>query len=140
MPAAGALPLSPTASARTIVIGDSYSALVRARRRRLRWDQQAQEQYRRHRWQVEGRHGEAKTQHGLRRAVRRGLANMRIQAYLTAAVMNLKRLAAFAARLFVFLRTTGLAPAASRAPEVSPERKNRFPNNQPPLAAYAMAA
>ena len=40
-------------------------------------------------------HGEAKTQHGLRRAVRRGLANVAIQAYLTAAVINLKRLAAF---------------------------------------------
>ena len=38
-------------------------------------------------------HGEAKTQHGLRRAVRRGLANVAIQAYLTAAVINLKRLA-----------------------------------------------
>ena len=41
-------------------------------------------------------HGEAKTQHGLRRAVRRGLANMSIQAYLTAAVINLKRLATYA--------------------------------------------
>jgi hypothetical protein len=40
-------------------------------------------------------HGEAKTQHGLRRAVRRGLANVAIQAYLTAAVINLKRLATF---------------------------------------------
>ena len=39
-------------------------------------------------------HGEAKTQHGLRRAVRRGLSNVAIQAYLTAAVINLKRLAA----------------------------------------------
>ncbi len=39
-------------------------------------------------------HGEAKTCHGLRRAARRGLANVAIQAYLTAAVMNLKRLAA----------------------------------------------
>ena len=38
-------------------------------------------------------HGEAKTQHGLRRAVRRGLSNVVIQAYLTAAVINLKRLA-----------------------------------------------
>lgn len=47
----------------------------------------------RHRWMVEGRHGEAKTQHGLARAVRRGLDNVRIQAYLTAATMNLKRLA-----------------------------------------------
>jgi hypothetical protein len=49
---------------------------------------------------VEGVHGEAKTQHGLRRAVRRGLANVAIQVYLTAAVMNLKRLAAL---WFVFL-------------------------------------
>ena len=32
--------------------------------------------------------------HGLARAVRRGLANMKIQAYLTAAAVNLKRLAA----------------------------------------------
>jgi hypothetical protein len=35
----------------------------------------------RHRWKVEGVHGEAKTWHGLARAVRRGLANMQIQAY-----------------------------------------------------------
>ncbi len=41
-------------------------------------------------------HGEAKTQHGLGRAVRRGLDNMSIQAYLTAAVINLKRLATHA--------------------------------------------
>ena len=39
-------------------------------------------------------HGEAKTWHGLARAVRRGLGNVKIQAYLTAAVINLKRLAA----------------------------------------------
>jgi len=49
--------------------------------------------YNRHRNLVEGVHGEAKTQHGLRRAVRRGLFNVAIQVYLTAAVMNLKRLA-----------------------------------------------
>ena len=45
-------------------------------------------------------HGEAKTQHGLRRAVRRGLANVAIQAYLTAAVINLKRLATHAGGLY----------------------------------------
>ena len=45
-------------------------------------------------------HGEAKTQHGLRRAVRRGLSNVAIQAYLTAAVINLKRLVAFAGLFF----------------------------------------
>jgi hypothetical protein len=43
---------------------------------------------------VEGFHGEAKTWYGLARAVRRGLANIQIQAYLTAAAINLKRLAA----------------------------------------------
>jgi transposase len=51
------------------------------------------ELYIRHPWQIEGTHGRAKTQHGLRRAVRRGLDNVSIQAYLTAAAMNLKRLA-----------------------------------------------
>jgi len=45
-------------------------------------------------------HAEAKTRHGLRRAARRGLANVAIQVYLTAAVINLKRLAAF---LLLFL-------------------------------------
>ena len=45
-------------------------------------------------------HGEAKTQHGLRRAVRRGLSNVAIQAYLTAAVINLKRLVAFLGLFF----------------------------------------
>ncbi len=49
-------------------------------------------------------HGEAKTQHGLRRAVRRGLANVAIQAYLTAAVINLKRLAIHAGSLFAQIR------------------------------------
>jgi hypothetical protein len=43
---------------------------------------------------VEGVYGEAKTWHGLARAIRRGRDNMRIQAFLTAAAINLKRLAA----------------------------------------------
>ena len=43
---------------------------------------------------IEGFHGEAKTWHGLARAVRRGLENVKVQAYLTAAAINLKRLAA----------------------------------------------
>lgn len=78
---------------RTIGIGAGHEALTRARRRHARGEPCDRERYRRHRWMVEGRHGEAKTQHGLGRAVRRGLDNVRIQAYLTAAVMNLKRLA-----------------------------------------------
>lgn len=87
---------SPNAKARTVLIVPGYEALLRARRGHARWDAAARHWYRRHRWRVEGVHGEAKTQHGLRRAVRRGLDNVAIQVYLTAAVMNLKRLAAFA--------------------------------------------
>ena len=50
--------------------------------------------YRRHRWRAEGIFAEAKVQHGLLRAVRRGRWNVAIQAYLTATAINLKRLAA----------------------------------------------
>jgi transposase len=86
--------LPPSARTRTILIVDGYEALLRARRRKLKgWDDQTQHLYNRHRFLVEGIHGEAKTLHGLRRAVRRGLENVAIQVYLTAAVINLKRLA-----------------------------------------------
>ena len=84
----------PSASSRCIAIVNHYESLLRARRHRRRWGEAEQELYRRHRWRVEGIHGEAKTQHGLRRAARRGIVNVSIQVYLTAAVMNLKRLAA----------------------------------------------
>ena len=86
---------APSASCRSIVIVDGYEALLRARRKKQQgWDKAWRELYKRHRWRVEGAHGEAKTQHGLRRAVRRGLDNVAIQVFLTAAVMNLKRLTA----------------------------------------------
>jgi hypothetical protein len=49
-------------------------------------------QYRSHRIRVEGFHGEAETWDGLARASRRGRANIQIQAYLTAAAINPKRL------------------------------------------------
>jgi len=89
-----------TARSRSVCIMDGYPALLRARRRKERGGSESMvEASRRHRWQVEGVHGEAKTQHGLRRAVRRGLSNVRIQAYLTAVVINLKRLALHTARL-----------------------------------------
>lgn len=85
---------SPKARVRTVVIPDGYEARLRARRRKERgWDEATRDWYDRHRWRAEGAHGEAKTQHGLSRAVRRGTDNVAIQAYLTAAVMNLKRLA-----------------------------------------------
>jgi len=94
-----ALCLSGGRANKAVVVGDDYPALLRARRRRERWTQDDRDLYRRHRWKAEGVHGEAKSWHGLARAVRRGLGNMRIQAYLVAAAINLKRLAtAFAGR------------------------------------------
>ena len=86
--------LPETAKKRTVLIVDGYEALLRARRRKRRsWDEDTQRVYDRHRFRVEGVHGEGKTQHGLRRAIRRGLVNVAIQVYLTAAAINLKRLA-----------------------------------------------
>ena len=89
-----ALCLSPSRVTKAVVIVHDYPALLRARRRRNRWGAEDDRLYQRHRWRSEGFHGEAKTWHGLARAVRRGLSNMRIQAFLTAAAINLKRLAA----------------------------------------------
>lgn len=86
--------LSKGRTNKAVVVGDHYPALLRARRRRERWSEEDRRLYQRHRWRSEGYHGEAKTWHGLARAVRRGLQNMRIQAFLTAAAVNLKRLAA----------------------------------------------
>ncbi|WP_346659247.1 transposase [Bradyrhizobium sp. CW7] len=77
---------------KAVVVGDDYPALLRARRER--WSKQDRRLSQRHRWRSEGFHGEAKAWHGLARAIRRGLPNMKIQAYLTAAAINLKRLAA----------------------------------------------
>jgi len=85
---------SASAKVRTILIGPGYESLLRARRVHARREVRRRILYTRHRWRVEGVHGEAKVQYGLGRAVRRGLWNVAIQAYLTAIVMNLKRLAA----------------------------------------------
>ena len=100
---------------KAVVIGDDYPALLRARRRRERWSEEDQHLYQRHRWRSEGFHGEAKTWHGLARAVRRGLQNMRIQAFLTAAAINLKRLAAAFVLLFLAPMPAGLREAAAIA-------------------------
>ncbi|KRR17743.1 IS1182 family transposase [Bradyrhizobium retamae] len=86
--------VSPSRHARVVVFNINHPSLLRARRKRLRWGNHEHHFYRRHRWRVEGLHGEAKTWHGLARAIRRGRDNMRIQAFLTAAAVNLKRLAA----------------------------------------------
>ena len=89
-----------------MLIVDHFPALLRARRKKEKgWDEPARTLYDRHRWRVEGTHGRAKVHHGLRRAVRRGLDNVTIQAYLAAAAMNLKVLAkATATALLGFLR------------------------------------
>jgi hypothetical protein len=81
-----------SALVRSVLIVDGYEALLRARRRWGRREPYVRRMYSRHRWRVEGVHGEAKKWHGLGRATRRGLWNVSIQAYLTAAVLNLKRL------------------------------------------------
>lgn len=89
------------APSRRVHIVTNHAAIVRARRKRAAWGDDEHAIYTRHRWRVEGAHGTAKTLHGLARAVRRGLENMKIQALLTAIAMNLKKLAA-AVMLFFF--------------------------------------
>lgn len=122
-----AICLSPSRVTRAVVIGNDYPALLRARRRRLHWGDEENRLYRRHRWRSEGFHGEAKTWHGLARAIRRGLDNMRIQAFLTAAAINLKRLAAALWATFLRLaacsgpygrlqETVGAQPTPNRRP------------------------
>ena len=87
--------IAPSARSRTILIVRDDPALLRARREKERgWDEDKRELYRRHQWLAEGKHGEGKERHGLRRAVRRGRWNVAVQAYLAAAVMNLKCLVA----------------------------------------------
>jgi len=85
--------LAPSATARVVRLRPGHEALVRARRRCAYADEHWRRQMGRHRWQVEGVHGEAKSRHGLARAARRRLWNVSIQAHLTAVVINLKRLA-----------------------------------------------
>lgn len=93
---------------RRVHIVTNHAAILRARRKRMAWGKDEHEIYTRHRWQVEGAHGTAKTLHGLARAIRRGLENMKIQALLTAIAMNLKKLAAATLLLpvkFIEMRT-----------------------------------
>lgn len=86
--------LSPKARVRVVAITAHHEALTRARRHWARgWSPADWKLYNRHRGLVEGIHGEAKSQHGLARAVRRGLAEVSIQVWLTVAAINLKRLA-----------------------------------------------
>jgi hypothetical protein len=86
---------------RKVLIVDGCAALLRARRADERSPVGNRDEYVRHKWLVEGRHGEAKVQHGLGRAVRRGLEQVAIQVLLTMTVMNLKRLAAASLKTFM---------------------------------------
>ena len=95
--------LPRTMRARSVQIPDGYPALLRGRRRHRRKLPEDRAAAASHRARVEGVHGEAKAQHGLRRAIRRGLWNVAIQVYLTAAAINLKRLAALL-RLMAWLQ------------------------------------
>jgi transposase len=113
---------------RTVLISNGYSALLRARRRVLCTDSKFERLYERHRIKSEGMHGEAKTQHGLRRAVRRGLANVAIQAYLTAIVINLKRLVTFGGGTFDIISVCVAVQTRYRATEVRIELIGRLKN------------
>jgi len=82
---------------RRVKVGPDHAALIR-----LRADSHTasfREVYRSRAPVIEGVFAEAKQWHGLRRAWRRGLAKMRIQCLLIAAVLNFKRLAAAFLRL-----------------------------------------
>ncbi len=105
---------SPDMKRRAILLHKDHPALLRARRKYARWGGRERRLYRSHRVRVEGVHGEAKTWHGLSRAIRRGLANMRIQAFLTAAVINLKRLAAAILIALLAAVAIGTAKAVSQ--------------------------
>jgi transposase len=85
--------IAGNAPSRRVHITNHFPAILRARRKRRHWGDDERAIYIRHRWRVEGAHGTAKTLHGLNRAIRRGLANMKIQSLLTAIAMNLKKLA-----------------------------------------------
>lgn len=109
-----AICFGPTMRRRAILLHKDHPALLRARRKHARWGPRERALYHRHRGLVEGVHGEAKTWHGLARAIRRGLANVQIQAFLAAAVINLKRLAYAVWLALLAAFGAGLAPASGR--------------------------
>lgn len=100
------------AAFRGLFAGRHHAALVR-----LRQDSETEEfkeLYRKRSPVIEGRFGEAKRCHGLSRAWFRGLSKMRIQSYLIACVLNLKKLAGHLSDdLFaLFFRLQSIAVAA----------------------------
>lgn len=106
-------------SSRWVNIVTNRAAILRARRKRAVWGDDERAIYTRHRWQVEGAHGTAKTLHGLARAVRRGLENMKIQALLTALAMNLKKLAAAMLLIWSFIENRPARPNSTNLKRLS---------------------
>ncbi len=126
---------------KAVVLGNDYPALLRARRRRERWSEEDRDLDQRHRWRSEGYHGEAKTWHGLARAIRRGLQNMRIQAFLTAAAVNLKRLAAALCLALACILSAAAEWVRSTAPvNVNGGDQPDIRERELALAAYVTAA
>lgn len=103
------------ATSRRVHIVTNHAAILRARHKRAASGDDEHAIHTRPRWRVEGAHGTAKTLHGLARAIRRGLENMKIQALLTAVAMNLKKLAAALQfiRSIIENRTPPQIPAAA---------------------------
>ena len=58
-----------------MMIPYDHPVLLRARRHRARWSEEDRRMYQRHRWRSKGFHGEAKTWHGLGRAMRWGMSD-----------------------------------------------------------------
>ena len=65
-------------ASRRVHIIATYVEVLRTRRKRLAWGGHENHLYSCHRWLVEGVHGLAKTLHGMARAARRDLENMKI--------------------------------------------------------------
>ncbi len=89
------------ASRREVKVSAHHAALLRLRAESRTED--FQQLYRTRAPVIEGVFAEAKQWHGLRRAWRRGLSNMRVQCLLIAAVINLKRLVAYSGLSHVLL-------------------------------------
>lgn len=82
-----------------ILLRKDHPALLRTPRQHDRWDMGQQALCTNHRVRVEGYQDEAKTCHGLARAMRRGLDSRRFQPWLTDTADDLKGRAAALARL-----------------------------------------
>ena len=136
-----ALCLSPSRALEAVVVAHDHPAPPRARRRRARRRRARRRRarrrrerrgedddrlHRRHRWRSEGlpRRGQDPGR-GLSRAARRALDTMRIQALLTAAAINLERLAAALLALTCALLGLQSGPTRARVANRAPSAHDR---------------